>query len=894
MKTSLFGIPVLFIDLLAGVIFLFLILITAAQFNLRLATHQQTGRDTPALTMVPSAETRKLREANAALSAQLMLKESELQGLRQSQPILNLPQLTESKTAISGDVQAQERQIQTLTEDRAILLGQLNKRNRELNQLLQNALTLRGPEAESAQTRTLMAEKAELAQQLIAQDDALLRAKQENERLSQLQAQQSLQAEQQSLLAERVAAQEQELTLLKRDRAALLLAQKALAAQERSKKELMARVEQLDQEMLRLRRDHGGIAAAEKELKNLAHEKHLIIEKMSNQEQQATALRQKMVQNGQATTASRAGEVAGLALLQGELANLTAKSALQSRQLEGLEKEKLALSEGIRQREMELTKLRATTPAVLAAIEQINPEDLRLQLTQREAEITALQSENDRLTSAQQKLTEREQEKQILLASIEGGNAQLNQLRDEIARLAAGTEEITRGKATLLKTKSELENQLREKSEQIEELKQEGVNLAAKSGMDGVLKSLHQEKEELMDWLRRDEEEIGRLKQENGRLLAGNGPAQAITPPREMESARKLFQELAQLKEQLRTQGVELSSVLENKVSLQQQIHQMQQDLTSLRQTPTQSKNPMVELQAMRETLQQQLAQKEGIIEQLQRENRALAATNRADSVVRALQTEQAELTELLTRRNNELERLKAENSRLKAATNQLPLVRKAETNTPSQNLDALMAQLESQTEQPIPAPKDLPTPVEADKTPEREHSTSSIPARADKTQANQQPLLPVSDNKTEKSQPQPSIATPAPIQKQQQPEPPIATPTVQTANKDLKPTVVDLKAEPTQRAESQTEQPLDKLSEQEPLLSPLQAKARSELINKIRAELAAKGIQTEVDLKKGRIFLPEGLNFPYGSAQLPTQGEDDLQGLATTLNKVLPCYAKS
>ncbi|MBF0439905.1 MAG: hypothetical protein HQL93_12410 [Magnetococcales bacterium] len=79
----------------------------------------------------------------------------------------------------------------------------------------------------------------------------------------------------------------------------------------------------------------------------------------------------------------------------------------------------------------------------------------------------------------------------------------------------------------------------------------------------------------------------------------------------------------------------------------------------------------------------------------------------------------------------------------------------------------------------------------------------------------------------------------------------------------------------------------------QEPPITPAQAAARNELIAHIRAELASQGVQTEVDEPGGRIFLPQGLTFSYGSSKLPTQGGTEINRLAKALKKVLPCYAK-
>ncbi|MEO5332465.1 MAG: hypothetical protein H7839_10610, partial [Magnetococcus sp. YQC-5] len=596
MKTSLFGIPVIFIDLLAGLIFLFLILVTAAQFNFRLATQGQTQGASPSASM---AETRKLRATNAELAAQLRLKEGQLQGIQADNALLtasaaangmDTANLDHNKQALAGKIQEQETKILTLTEDRAILMSQLNRRNREMNRLLQGALTLRGEQAESEQTRALLQEKATLAQRLLEEEDALLRLKQENERLTALQAEQSLQAEEKKRLSERLAAQERELTALKLDRSALVTSQETLKVKENEKKQLMERIEKLDAEMLRLRREHAGVADAQKELQAMGREKQSLVTQLAQMDQQSTALRQEMAQKNRPTT--QANTLAGLAELQGEVANLTARSATQERRLQSLEQEKSALSEGIRQRDMELATLRADTSQAVEAMQQIDPKVLSTQLAARQSEIKVLQEENARLAKTRQEQEGLEQEKKRLLATMDGRDAQLEQLRAEIGRLAAGAEETTRTTAGMQKARQELETQLRERDERILELKKEGQVLAAKSGAEDVLKSLHQEKEELLDWIRRDEDEIGRLKQENAKLasLAGQTGGK---PTGEVESPRELFRELTQLKEQLRKQGTEVTALLDDKETLQQRILQMTTDVQSLRQNSEQTKAPL-------------------------------------------------------------------------------------------------------------------------------------------------------------------------------------------------------------------------------------------------------------------------------------------------------------
>ncbi|MBF0128101.1 MAG: hypothetical protein HQM02_12950, partial [Magnetococcales bacterium] len=79
-----------------------------------------------------------------------------------------------------------------------------------------------------------------------------------------------------------------------------------------------------------------------------------------------------------------------------------------------------------------------------------------------------------------------------------------------------------------------------------------------------------------------------------------------------------------------------------------------------------------------------------------------------------------------------------------------------------------------------------------------------------------------------------------------------------------------------------------------DPPLSPAMAKARTELVTRLHTELQTQGIQTESDAQSGRIFLPQGLQFAYGSARLPVQGSGDLQRLAKALSKILPCVANA
>ncbi|MBF0126737.1 MAG: hypothetical protein HQM02_05945 [Magnetococcales bacterium] len=978
-------------------IFLFLILLTAAQFNFRLAGRLQTGEGVGAPVVAQSAETRKLRASNAELTAQLLLKDSQIKGLQQKEAITP-PGTEPNKEQLPGDVQEQSKRIEALTEDRAVLMSQLNRRNREMNRLLQGALTLRGAQAESEQNRALLQEKAALAQRLLEQDDALLRIKQENERLVAAQ-------EEKNRLTSRVAEQEREVTALQQDRA-------ILAERDAEQKKLLKAMERLDQEIVRLQKDHGGMAGAEKELLRLQGEKKELVTRLSRQEQQSLAMRQEMARTVQSGGVGKAGAMAGLAELQGELANQTARSSAQEKRIQAMEQEKAALEEGIRQRDMELTKLRANGPEVVEAIQGIDPEEMKRQLAARQAEIRGLQEENERLNKKHQDLAGLEQEKKRLQTTIEGRDAQIAQLRGEIARLAAGSEELSRSTAGMQKAKSELEVRIREQDERIAELKKEGQVLAAKAGLEDLLKGLHQEKEELMEWLRRDEEEIGRLRQDNGRLavLAGRAaPGGGTGSSGEVDAPRELFRELSQLKEQLRKQGMEMSALLDNKESLQKAMQQMSQDVLSMRNSPEQAGAPMAALQSERDGLQAKVRERDETIKQLQKENSALAVSKSVSESVRTLQAEQGELKELLARRTNELEILKRENTKLHATlAAQLPVKRTGDTGAlgaggtaPSssstgrqpQTLDELMAQLDPEgtsssgarpsSASPAPLPSavvstgqrsaDLPErtpnnqraplaqqqpPVAANvpgqksgassattdpgrtvtlppvpetvaESPERAIAQPSVAANEPGQRGNApagQATTP--QQKTAATEPgsqraplaQPSVAanepgqrgnapagTPAgqattPQQKTAANEPsqesgaPSATPAGQLPTPQQQVAKV---GEPEQLASTSKEQlddiPLpDKPVAQEPPLSPAQAKARAGLIADIRAELATRGIQTEVDEANGRIFLPQGLNFAYGSSKLSQKGSEELNHLAKTLQKVLPCYAKT
>ncbi|MBF0295304.1 MAG: hypothetical protein HQL96_08955, partial [Magnetococcales bacterium] len=79
MKTSTFGLPLLFIELLAGALFLVLILLTASRFgDLLVSRTRQAGPE--------SARIERLQALNTELTALLNLTRTQLQGLRGEKP----------------------------------------------------------------------------------------------------------------------------------------------------------------------------------------------------------------------------------------------------------------------------------------------------------------------------------------------------------------------------------------------------------------------------------------------------------------------------------------------------------------------------------------------------------------------------------------------------------------------------------------------------------------------------------------------------------------------------------------------------------------------------------------------------------------------------------------
>lgn len=65
----------------------------------------------------------------------------------------------------------------------------------------------------------------------------------------------------------------------------------------------------------------------------------------------------------------------------------------------------------------------------------------------------------------------------------------------------------------------------------------------------------------------------------------------------------------------------------------------------------------------------------------------------------------------------------------------------------------------------------------------------------------------------------------------------------------------------------------------------------RAELLTRIKAMLAARGLEVEVDLENGILRLPESLLFASNEAALSEAGERAIIVLAGVLDGILPCY---
>ena len=65
----------------------------------------------------------------------------------------------------------------------------------------------------------------------------------------------------------------------------------------------------------------------------------------------------------------------------------------------------------------------------------------------------------------------------------------------------------------------------------------------------------------------------------------------------------------------------------------------------------------------------------------------------------------------------------------------------------------------------------------------------------------------------------------------------------------------------------------------------------RAELLTRIKALLAARGLEVEVDLENGILRLPESLLFASNEAALSETGEQAIIVLAGVLDGILPCY---
>ncbi|MBF0182540.1 MAG: hypothetical protein HQM03_21190 [Magnetococcales bacterium] len=315
-------------------------------------------------------------------------------------------------------------------------------------------------------------------------------------------------------------------------------------------------------------------------------------------------------------SATVADKVATLAELQGEVAALTARDAVREQRLAVLEREKRALEEAVRERDATLA--RTPAPALLEAVEKMAPEEMAQQLAGRLAEARGLREEIDRLRQAARKATAMEGEKKDLLTAIAERDARIGKLRGEMARLATEREAM-----------EELTARLREREARIADLEREG--------------------EEQSAWLREDEEEIGRLRVENDRLTAeGRMPLPLESP-----------HETARLRALLREQEEKMTNLARQNAALEERTRGMGEDLEALRRKPEAGNAPVAEFQQQRDALLTQIRRKEQTIQELQRENSALAATRETDAHARTLQTEVGELKTLLERRGRELERLR-------------------------------------------------------------------------------------------------------------------------------------------------------------------------------------------------------------------------------------------
>ena len=65
----------------------------------------------------------------------------------------------------------------------------------------------------------------------------------------------------------------------------------------------------------------------------------------------------------------------------------------------------------------------------------------------------------------------------------------------------------------------------------------------------------------------------------------------------------------------------------------------------------------------------------------------------------------------------------------------------------------------------------------------------------------------------------------------------------------------------------------------------------RAELLTRIKAMLASRGLEVEVDLENGILRLPESLLFASNEAALSETGEQAIVVLAGVLDGILPCY---
>jgi len=67
---------------------------------------------------------------------------------------------------------------------------------------------------------------------------------------------------------------------------------------------------------------------------------------------------------------------------------------------------------------------------------------------------------------------------------------------------------------------------------------------------------------------------------------------------------------------------------------------------------------------------------------------------------------------------------------------------------------------------------------------------------------------------------------------------------------------------------------------------------ARAQMLRDLKEYLEQQGLQVHLDTDQGVLRLPEKILFPLGSAELQTEGRENLSKLAVALSAIVPCYA--